>query len=145
MPKYKMSITYEVTYLKTDEFFVHVKNHDEAEGLAEAYKRGASTPSSVESSAQNQIASHVSNIRVVEVIEGFKHIVKEKGRCGGRAVIGDTRIPVWAVAAYFVQGGRKQVMEVYPTLSRWEVDEAVKYYREHTAEIEHDIEDQERE
>ena len=70
-------------------------------------------------------------------------IQKTPGVCGGRARVGDTRIPVWGLVEYRKAGvSDARLLEFYPTLTQADLAEAWWYYAENRAEIERDIREQ---
>ena len=70
-------------------------------------------------------------------------VVKTEGVCGGRACVGDTRIPVWSlVAARRLGISDEQLLADYPSLSPVHLTVAWAYHAAHRDEIEHDIAEQ---
>ena len=70
-------------------------------------------------------------------------IQKTPGVCGGRACVGNTRIPVWTLIGFFRQGATDaEVMRAYPTLIADHLDLVRKYYETHRTEIDRDIREQ---
>ncbi len=60
--------------------------------------------------------------------------------CGGSACIRATRIPVWSLVAWRAQGVSDQrLLEMYPTLTQHDLDEAWRYEGSHRDEIDADI------
>ena len=73
-------------------------------------------------------------------------IQKTPGVCGGRACVGNTRIPVWTLISFFQQGATEaDVMRAYPTLTADHLNLVQKYYETHRAEIDRDIRKQDEE
>lgn len=67
-----------------------------------------------------------------------------EGVCGGRACVGDTRIPVWMlIQARRMGTSETQLLDNYPSLTRLHLWAAWRYYEEHAEEIEADIHAQE--
>ncbi len=70
-------------------------------------------------------------------------IRKTPGVCGGRARIGDTRIPVWTLVSLRKLGaGDVQLLQSYPALNRDHLRLAQDYYDTHREEIERDLREQ---
>lgn len=70
----------------------------------------------------------------------FPHIVKERGYCGGKAAIDDTRVRVNNVAFLAKQGlTPQQILEHYPDLTLAQVHAALTYYYDRTDEIEAEL------
>jgi uncharacterized protein (DUF433 family) len=70
-------------------------------------------------------------------------IRKTPGVCGGAACIGATRIPVWLIVSFINQGETESgLLQSYPQLTRKHVQLARDYYRDHKAEIEQNIREQ---
>jgi len=62
------------------------------------------------------------------------------GVCGGSPCIGNTRIPVWALAEVLsLYGTPEAVADYFPQLSRAQVDAGLAYYRTHTARVDAEI------
>jgi uncharacterized protein (DUF433 family) len=74
-------------------------------------------------------------------------IRKTPGVCGGRARVGDRRMPVWSLVEYRNLGGTDvQIMAQYePPLTRAELDAAWRYADTHPEEIAADIRDNDEE
>ena len=71
-------------------------------------------------------------------------IQKTPGVCGGRACVGDTRIPVWTLIGFLRQGASDEDMiRAYPALTVDHLNLVREYYEAHRAEIDHDIREQE--
>lgn len=73
-------------------------------------------------------------------------IVVTPGVCGGRPRIAGTRIKVKHVFRWVEEAGMTpaQVVEAYPQLTRAQVHAALAYYWSHAADIDADIEAEER-
>jgi uncharacterized protein (DUF433 family) len=71
-------------------------------------------------------------------------IRKRPGVCGGRARIGDTRIPVWSLVIFKRRGvSDDQLLQFYPGLTLEHLRLAWEYYDSHREEIDRDIKQQE--
>ena len=71
-------------------------------------------------------------------------VQKTPGVCGGRACIRTTRITVWGLVNSSRLGqANTQILEAIPGLTPEDLQVAMDYYREHPAEIEADIRDNE--
>jgi uncharacterized protein (DUF433 family) len=71
-------------------------------------------------------------------------VQKTPGVCGGRACIRNTRITVWGVVNSRRLGAAdEQILENIVGLTPADLDAAWDYYREHPAEIDEDIRDNE--
>lgn len=67
-------------------------------------------------------------------------IEKTPGICGGSARIAQTRIPVWTLEQYRRLGmSEAELLGIYPSLRAEDLANAWDYVREHTAEIDEDI------
>lgn len=65
------------------------------------------------------------------------------GVCGGAACIGATRIPVWLIVSFINQGETESgLMQSYPQLTPEHLQLARDYYRDHKAEIDRNIREQ---
>lgn len=63
-------------------------------------------------------------------------ITKTLGVCGGDACIGGTRIPVWAIIRMRQNGALvSRILESYPHLSHWQIQEALEYGAANQEEI----------
>ncbi len=73
-------------------------------------------------------------------------IVKTPGVCSGQPRIAGTRIKVKHVYVWIERMGMTpaQVVSEYPQLTVAQVDAALAYYRSHRAEIQQDIENEEK-
>ena len=92
--------------------------------------------------AQNQIRNAMPTLfsRVALKIQ------KTPGVCGGRACVGDTRIPVWTLISFFQQGATDEDMiRAYPALTVDHLHLVQEYYKTHRAEIDRDIREQDEE
>lgn len=69
--------------------------------------------------------------------DGVEHV---PGRCGGRAVLVDTRMPIWCLSRLTVQ----QIRESYPHLTQAQITDARLYAAEHPEEMARDIAENER-
>jgi uncharacterized protein (DUF433 family) len=71
-------------------------------------------------------------------------VQKTPGVCGGRACIRNTRITVWGlVNSRRLGADDDQILKNIVGLTRDDLDAAWEYYREHSAEINADIHDNE--
>jgi uncharacterized protein (DUF433 family) len=70
-------------------------------------------------------------------------ITKTPGKCGGRACIRDTRIPVWSVVVARRLGTSEQDLLGYfvTPLHTGDVEAALTYFQQNSEEIEKDIRD----
>ena len=70
----------------------------------------------------------------------YPYIVKEKGYCGGKAAIGDTRVRVNNVVFLHKQGKTAQeILVEYPDLSLAQAHSALAYYYDHQGEIDDEL------
>ena len=70
-------------------------------------------------------------------------IQKTPGVCGGRACVGNTRIPVWTLISFLQQGATDEdVIQAYPALTVDHLNLVREYYEAHRAEIDCDIREQ---
>jgi len=71
-------------------------------------------------------------------------IVRDTRILGGVPIIRGTRIPVRAIAFLWrATGDRARILVDYPSLAAQDIDEAIRYYEAHRAEIEADLLDEE--
>ncbi len=71
-------------------------------------------------------------------------IQKTPGVCGGRACVGDTRIPVWTLIGFLQQDATDEdMLQAYPALTVDHLNLVRDYYEAHRAEIDHEIREQE--
>jgi uncharacterized protein (DUF433 family) len=71
------------------------------------------------------------------------HIVRDARILGGAPIIRGTRVPVRAIAFLWrAAGDRARIQHDYPSLTSLEVDEALRYYEAHRAEIDDDLLDE---
>ena len=70
----------------------------------------------------------------------YPHITADPEIQGGAAVVRGTRVPVRAIAFYWRESGDKaRVLRNYPQLTRETLDEAIRYYEDHRAEIDEEL------
>ena len=70
-------------------------------------------------------------------------IQKTPGVCGGRACVGNTRIPVWTLISFFQQGATDEdMLQAYPVLTVDHLNLVREYYETNCAEINRDIREQ---
>ena len=70
-------------------------------------------------------------------------IQKTPGVCGGRACVGNTRIPVWTLISFLQQGVTDEDMiRAYPALTVDHLNLVREYYEANRAEINRDIQEQ---
>ena len=70
-------------------------------------------------------------------------IQKTPGVCGGRACVGNTRIPVWTLISFLHQGATNEDMiQAYPVLTVGHLNLVREYYEANRAEIDRDIREQ---
>jgi uncharacterized protein (DUF433 family) len=63
-------------------------------------------------------------------------INKDKGICGGEAILGRTRIPVWSILFYLNKGASEEwLLTNYPSLSEEMLSIAKEYYLNNKEEI----------
>jgi uncharacterized protein (DUF433 family) len=75
--------------------------------------------------------------------EPAPRIVRDARILGGAPIIRGTRVPVRAIAFLWrVTGDRCRIREDYPFLADLDVDEAIRYYEAHRAEIDADRRDE---
>lgn len=64
------------------------------------------------------------------------------GVCGGDPCVARARIPVWVlVRAHQLGASDDEILEDYPTLSRQDIDSAWHYYKQHRADIDQQMAD----
>jgi uncharacterized protein (DUF433 family) len=70
-------------------------------------------------------------------------IRKTPGVCGGRACVGNRRLPVWSLVSYRRQGvSDEQLLSQFdPPLNRMELEAAWSYAQHHAEEIAADLRD----
>ncbi len=74
------------------------------------------------------------------------HVFRVKDICGGRDIIGGTRIPVWSIIKWYKLGlSVEEVMREFPQLTPSQVHDAFSYYYDNPEEIEKDIVENENE
>ena len=67
-------------------------------------------------------------------------IVRDARILGGVPIIRGTRVPVRAIAFLWrATGDRARIIRDYPSLGAEDVDEAIRYYEAHRAEIDADL------
>jgi uncharacterized protein (DUF433 family) len=70
-------------------------------------------------------------------------IVRDARILGGAPTIRGTRVPVRAIAFLWrATGDRARIHHDYPSLSAPDIDEAIRYYEAHRAEIDRDLLDE---
>ena len=70
-------------------------------------------------------------------------IQKTPGVCGGRACVGNTRIPVWTLVSFLQKGVTDEdVIQAYPALTVDHLNLVREYYEANRAEIDCDIREQ---
>ena len=79
----------------------------------------------------------------VETSRGKSWIQKTPGVCGGRACIRTTRITVWGLVNSRRLGTKREILENIAGLTPDDLQAAWDYYRDHAAEIDDDIRDNE--
>lgn len=94
---------------------------------------------SLQWNAPNQIYNTMSALSLISL-----KIRKTPGVCGGRACVGNTRIPVWTLIGFLQKGATDEDMiRAYPVLTIDHLNLVQEYYEENRAEIERDIQEQE--
>lgn len=89
----------------------------------------------------NQIYNTMSALSFIEL-----KIQKTPGVCGGRACVGNTRIPIWTLINFLQQGATDEDMiQAYPALTVDHLNLVQEYYKTHRAEIDLDIREQDEE
>lgn len=69
-------------------------------------------------------------------------IQKTSGVCGGNARIRDTRIPVWTLVSFRLQGAsQEELLSNYPGLNQQDLEAAWLYYAQYPEEIDRIIAD----
>ncbi len=72
--------------------------------------------------------------------ERFPHITSDPAIQGGAAVVVGTRLPVRTVAFDWREThDRKRILLNYPSLTRDLLDEVIRYYQAHQAEIDAEL------
>lgn len=90
--------------------------------------------------AQNQIHNTMSALSPHIALK----IKKTPGVCGGRACVGNTRIPVWTLIEFLKQGATDgDMIRAYPVLTIDHLNLVREYYEANRAEIDRDIREQE--
>jgi uncharacterized protein (DUF433 family) len=70
----------------------------------------------------------------------FRNIEKVPGKCGGRAVIADTRIRVSLILSLYREGMTvEEIVQHYPHVRPADVHDALAYAYEHVDEIQADL------
>ena len=73
----------------------------------------------------------------------YPRIVRNKRILGGAPIIRGTRVPVRAIAFLWRAGDdRARILAVYPHLTTADVDDAIRFYETHRAEIDADLLDE---
>ena len=73
----------------------------------------------------------------------YPRIVRDARILGGAPIVRGTRIPVRAIAFLWrATGDRARILQDYPSLSVQDVDEAIRFYEAHRAEIDADLLDE---
>ena len=69
-------------------------------------------------------------------------IVKTPGMCGGSACVRTTRIPVWSLVSWRRQAvSDERLLEMFPALTKGDLDTAWHYVDAHRGEIDQDIQE----
>ena len=72
--------------------------------------------------------------------ERFPHITRDPAIQGGAAVVAGTRLPVRTVAFYWREThGRQRLLRDYPQLTPALLEEVIRYYEAHQAEIDAEL------
>ncbi len=72
-------------------------------------------------------------------------IVKITGVCGGRAVIAGTRMPVWGFEVARRAGkSDAEILAMYPGIAKADLAAAWKWVKRHAAEVDRDIQENEK-
>jgi uncharacterized protein (DUF433 family) len=75
-----------------------------------------------------------------EATTDHPHITKTPGVCGGRPVVGGTRIPVKTLVGYHRMGYTlTEILEGFVGLTAAQLHDALSYYYDHQAEIDADM------
>ena len=70
----------------------------------------------------------------------YPNIISHPDVQGGAAVVRGTRLPVRAIAFYWRASGDKgRILKHYPQLTPETLDEAIRYYEAHRAEIDEEL------
>jgi uncharacterized protein (DUF433 family) len=70
------------------------------------------------------------------------YVMQRSGVAGGKPVVKGTRIPIWQLAERLKLGDSlDDLLEDYPRLSAAVLYDAISYYYDHRAEIDHQIEE----
>jgi uncharacterized protein (DUF433 family) len=73
------------------------------------------------------------------------HLVRDPAVLGGALAIAGSRVPVRLIGAYVREGlGIEEIRASYPFLDVAAVEEAIAYYRTHQAEIDLELDREER-
>ena len=70
----------------------------------------------------------------------YPNLTRDPDVQGGAAVVRGTRLPVRAIAFYWRASGDKgRILRNYPQLTPETLDEALRYYEDHRAEIDEEL------
>ena len=68
-------------------------------------------------------------------------VFRTPGVAGGEACLGATRIPVFRVVKFLLEGvPESEILEIFPSLSMIDIEMAKRYYNDHSTEIKNQIE-----
>lgn len=72
-------------------------------------------------------------------------ITKTPGVCGGRACLGNSRMPVWVLVALWKRGATDRIIlkEICPHLTQDQLDAARAYAKANSEEMTRDLQEQE--
>ena len=74
---------------------------------------------------------------------GYARIVCDRRILGGVPIIRGTRVPVRAIAFLWrTTGDKTRILHDYPSLAATDLDEAIRFYEEHRADIDADLADE---
>lgn len=101
------------------------------------YETGVLKPTQPLGLAEQQVVQISLN---AETSTEHPHITQTPGVCGGRPVVGGTRIPVKVLVGYYRMNYQvTEILAGFPDLTPAQLYDALSYYYDHQAEIDADI------
>jgi uncharacterized protein (DUF433 family) len=87
----------------------------------------------------DSLNSRIGGVTTIET-DRYPRIASEPAVHGGAPIVGGTRLPVRTIAFYWREGWDKQrILANFPRLTTRALAEALRYYREHRAEIDEEL------